>query len=133
MDIPLLVRVSFGGVSEAGEIDTEVYCVNLSSKPFQISVRSASFTTVDEEVGTVVEHGSAPAQMILLPGEAKMVSEVAGWEWDGYVGIELKLRESDASFGLRLSYDLKRSAGEFAIESLGKKGYIVHPSHTSRI
>lgn len=133
MDIPILVRVSLDGVSDAGAIDTEVYCVNLTQQPFQISTRSTSFTTVDEEAGTVVEHGSGPAHVILLPGEATMVGSVAGWEWDGHVGIELRLREAGSATGVRVSYDLKRGEGDYLIEALGRRGRIVPPSHVSRM
>lgn len=133
MDIPILVRVSLAGVADAGQIDTEIYCVNLTQKTFQILTRSDSFTTVDEEVGTVVEHGSLPSEILLLPGEAKQVGDVAGWEWDGYVGLELIIREMESGARLRVSYSLKRSVGDFTIEALGKSGQIVPPSYTNQI
>jgi hypothetical protein len=133
MDIPILVKVSLEGISDAGQVDTEVYCVNLTQQPFQISARSTSFTTVDEEAGTVIEHGSGPAWVILLPGEAKMVGDVAGWEWDGYVGMELRLREVGSTTGLRASFDLKRGAGDFTMKALGKRGQVIPPSHTNQI
>jgi hypothetical protein len=133
MNIPILVRVMLAGVTDAGQVDTEVYCVNLTQKSFQISTRSNSFTTVDEEVGTVVEHGSPPSEVLLLPGEAKQVGDVAGWEWDGYVGLELIFRELESAARLRVSYSLKTSAGDFTIESLGKSGQIVPPSYTNQI
>jgi hypothetical protein len=127
MDIPILVAVSLTGISDAGQIDTEIYCVNLTDKPFQVSTRSTSFTTVDEDTGAVVEHGSSPEQAILLPGEAKKVGDVAGWEWDGHVGIELRFREEGGAADLRASYDLKRAAESFKLETLDKTGRIIPP------
>jgi hypothetical protein len=133
MDFPILIRVTLPGVYDAGQIDTELYCVNLTLKQFQVSTRSNSFTTVDEDVGTVIEHGSEPTEVILLPGEAKKVGDVAGWEWDGYVGIELRFKEDGSGEGMRVSYDLKRAAEGYRIEALGKSGRVVPPSYTRRI
>jgi hypothetical protein len=82
MDLP--------GVTDAGQIDTEVFVVNQTLITYQISSESTSFTTVDEEVGTVVQHGSAPKRIVLRPGEAALIATVRGWEWDGHVGMLIR-------------------------------------------
>lgn len=124
---PLIVRVHVPGVADAGEVDTEVYCVNATSEDFAVDVHSNSFTTVDEEVGTVVEHGSAPVQTWLAPGAAVRVAQVRGWEWDGHVGITVDFTRRADGGRARKTYALKRGAEPYTVPGLGKEGCVVPP------
>ena len=128
MDLPVIVRVWLEGVTNPGEIDAEVYCVNHTDQPFLVTARSTSFTTVDEEAGTALRHGSYPVETLVLPGEAKRVGDVAGWEWDGAVGMQLRFRAVGSAASLRAGYNLRNPAEAFTIEPLGKRGHIIPPS-----
>ncbi|GAB4205320.1 MAG: hypothetical protein OHK0022_31300 [Roseiflexaceae bacterium] len=128
MDLPLLVRVGLGGVTNPTEIDTEIYCVNHTGQPLLVAARSTSFTTVDEESGSAAHHGSRPTQILIGPGEAKMVGDVVGWEWDGAVGMELRFRPVGVATGLRVGYNLRRPGEPLMIEALGERGHLIPPS-----
>ncbi len=127
MDLPLIVKVSLPAREDAGEIDTEVYCVNTTPRRFVVSTRSNSFTTVDDDTGTSVQHGSKPTKIQLGPGEAAIVADVAGWEWDGHVGVDVTYEGGGDT--VHASYALKRSAGSYTIKSVGRTGDIVPPAY----
>ncbi len=127
MELPILVKVWLEGVTNAGEIDAEIYCINQTGQPFLVAARSTSFTTVDEETGSAVHHGSRPVEILIAPGEATLVGDVMGWEWDGVVGMELCFRAVGAAAGVRASYNLKEPQGPYAIEALGKNGFLIPP------
>jgi hypothetical protein len=126
-DLPLIVLVSLPGVTDASDVDSEVYCVNDTGERFWIAVKSSSFTTVDEDAGTVVEHGSAPGTLDLVPGAWAKIGEVRGWEWDGHVGMEVQLWCASAPEWNRQAYGLKRGSGRYTIAGLGREGVIVPP------
>lgn len=86
-ELPHIVCVRIPGVTDASLVDTEVFAVNETLVTYQLFTESTSFTTADEELGTVVEHGSAPRVAALYPGEAALIGTVRGWEWDGHVGV----------------------------------------------
>jgi hypothetical protein len=123
--IPIIVRVDIPGVTDAGEVDAEVYCVNDTGEPFSIRVRSNSFTTVDEDAGTVVRHGSDPVERSLAPGAAVRIAAVRGWEWDGHVGVEVEYRGERGGGWERRTYGLKRSGERFRIDAVAREGCIV--------
>lgn len=127
MDLPLVVKVGLPAPKDAGEIDTEVYCVNTTPHRFVVSTRSNSFTTVDEDTGTAIEHGSKPTKIQLGPGEAALVADVAGWEWDGHVGLDVMYEGGGNT--VRGNYDLKTAAGSYTITSVNKTGDIVPPAY----
>lgn len=129
-ELPIVVNIRLHDRTDAGQIDTEVYCVNITNHVFLVSTQSNSFTTVDEEVGTVVEHGSAPTEVQLASGEAALIGEVAGWEWDGHVGLNLTFQCVDTGSICEASYALKNSSGYYSLHLPGKlsqEGYITPP------
>jgi hypothetical protein len=109
--LPLIVIVCVDARS-AGEVDTEVYCYNTTDRSWHIDVRSDSFTTIDEEVGTVVEHGSPPVSCLVKVDEAVKVADVQGWEWDGSVGIDVAFSVPGSSAKCHKSYFLKFPSGQ---------------------
>lgn len=126
--LPIIVGISVPPTRyDPDAVDTEVYCVNTTSLAYAISVRSESFTTVDEEEGTVVEHGSAPGKHRIQPGEYVMVADVEGWEWDGHVGIEVSFQAEGSSVITVKTYNLKEGGKEFLIAQLKKRGRIIAP------
>ncbi|HEU4328151.1 MAG TPA: hypothetical protein VFS21_33755 [Roseiflexaceae bacterium] len=127
MEIPIIVKVWIEGATNPIEIDAEIYCVNTTDRPFLVATRSTSFTTVDEEVGTAVHHGSRPVEILIGPGEATMVGDVMGWEWDGFVGMDVSFRPAGQATGVRASYNLGESQGRYTIEPLGKNGLLIAP------
>jgi hypothetical protein len=126
--LPILVKVS---VPQNGfnpdAVDAEIYCVNITAETFSISTSSESFTTLDEESGEGVNHGSQPLSFLLLPDEIKLVADVKGWEWDGHVGIKMSFQESGSSTVVTNDYNLKESKEDFLIESLNLKGRVIAP------
>jgi hypothetical protein len=126
-DLPLVVRVPVTHTQfDIDAVDAEVYCVNSTPFEFNVSTRSESFTTVDEESGDTASHGSDPVVRKLAPGVTAMIAAVRGWEWDGHVGIEVKF-ERDGLPTVVKSYNLKSGSGDFTIEPGGRKGRVVSP------
>jgi hypothetical protein len=127
-ELPILVRVTVPKTGfDPDAVDAEIYCVNTTAETFSISTAGESFTTLDEESGEGVKHGSQPLNFLLLPGELKLVADVKGWEWDGHVGIEITFQESGSSEITRKSYNLKQSKKDYLIESLNLKGRVIEP------
>lgn len=116
--IPLIVLVEIDSKS-ADDVDTEVYCLNTTERAWLVDVQSESFTTVDEEVGTVVEHGSPPMSRLVEADEAVKVAEVRGWEWDGYVGIEVTFRVPDSEERYHETYPFRRRNRTIDLPGIG--------------
>ena len=128
-ELPIVVRVPVPQETfDAGAIDTKVYCVNTTPHAFRIAAHSVSFTTVDEETGDAVEHGSQPTDILLEPGATAEIADVAGWEWDGHVGIEVVFERADGKKPpARKSYNLKASStGKQAVPGAGE-GWVIPP------
>jgi guanosine-3',5'-bis(diphosphate) 3'-pyrophosphohydrolase len=125
LDLPILVTVPVAGVTSPDDVDTEVYCVNLTDQIMYVDVRSASFTTFDDDSGGALGHGSPRSRGLLSPGEAKRVGDVAGWEWDGAVHMKLTVRGTGEK--ISADYDLKAPAGQYTIDKLGKEGSVILP------
>lgn len=125
--LPLIVRVTLCGVTDPGEVDTHVYCVNATPDPFEVAVRSASFTTVDEQLGTVICHGSEPRRVLLASSEVARVGEVRGWEWDGYVGLEVEYTACATGRRERRTYSLKRSTAGYRVPGIETQGSLISP------
>ncbi|TND08741.1 MAG: hypothetical protein FD123_1957 [Bacteroidetes bacterium] len=127
--LPLIIRVAVPQtVFNPGAVDTEVYCENTTAYVFIVSVSSGSFTTVDENTGDAVRHGSQPVNAVLQPGEAVPVADVAGWEWDGHVGLEIGFRHEGTGTVIRKSYNLKSSSSDHTIRANGKTGRVILPA-----
>ncbi|CAN5369267.1 hypothetical protein BH09BAC5_BH09BAC5_21850 [soil metagenome] len=127
MNLPKLVRISILQTEfNPSAIDAEVYLVNDTELTFRIAVNSESFTTIDENSGETVEHGSLPAAFISLPGNVHLVANVEGWEWDGHVGVKLYFRENVSEEKSEKVYDLKSSSGDYFIEKMGISGRIIN-------
>lgn len=122
----MIVRVPREGVRDAGEIDTDIYCANLTATPFLVEVRSASFTTVDEATGAALTHGADPVAILLAPGAAAKIGDVAGWEWDGFVGLDLIFQADGAASRVRGRYRVGESAAPF--NAIGIEGRVIAPS-----
>ena len=128
--LPLIVSVSLAGVTDPGEIDTEVYCVNETDDTFTVVVGSTSFTTVDEDHGVVLDHGPPPAHLVLEPGAVQRVATVRGWEWDGHVGVAIEYLHHGSWRRERVSYSLKRPGLSYTIPILGAEGTLILPTWT---
>jgi hypothetical protein len=127
-DLPIVLCLRTPG-ADAGAVDTEVYCINVTCQTLRIAVSSTGFSTIDDE-GTLLHHGSAPVELTLAPGEAACIGDVVAWEWDGHVGLFITFtnvetgRERRATYNLRHGIDHREPrAHAFA----GKGGYITAP------
>ncbi|WP_106640375.1 hypothetical protein [Allosphingosinicella vermicomposti] len=128
-DLPAIVRVSREGVTDATEIDTDIYCANLTPTLFHVEVRSASFTTVDEETGAALAHGADAMAILLAPGATARIGDVAGWEWDGFVGLDIIFQADGATSRTRCRFRLGESVAAF--KALGIEGRLIAPSGCS--
>jgi hypothetical protein len=125
-EIPILVKVKVRQtVFDPDAIDTLIYCVNNTESNFVISSKSESFTTIDEETGETVKHGSQPAEIELQKGEAVKIADVEGWEWDGHVGIEIVFMNDENE--IRKSYDFKRNGKEYVHGHPPFEGLVLDP------
>ena len=124
-ELPHIVCVRIPGVTDASLVDTEVFAMNETSVTYQIFAESTSFTTVDEEVGTVVEHGSTPHVAALHPGEAALIGMVRGWEWDGHVGVLIRFVDAASSAETVRSYAFKRGDERLMLPGGTREGWIV--------
>ena len=129
-ELPLLVCVPIETGGNASLTDTEIYCVNLTSRTFEVAARNESFTTVDEETGAGIAHGSPPKTMVLAPGEAAQVGDVVAWEWDGAVGMNITYTPDGDGPPVFASFLLNWDRGPetLTIPSNGKTGRIATPS-----
>lgn len=127
-NLPLVVRVYLvHSKFDPDAVDAEIYCVNTTETTFSIATKSESFTTVDEETGTVAEHGSSPKIISIASGESVLIADVKGWEWDGHVGINISFLEEGNNSTVVKSYNFKGSKSDFTIPSSGKTGRIIPP------
>lgn len=109
-------------------VDAQVYCINTSESALLISTASESFITVDEETGATADDASKLPEFTLKPGEARLIAEIQGWEWDGHVGIELRFRSPNSKEITKASYNFKSSTADYYIEALKLQGRIIEPS-----
>jgi hypothetical protein len=127
-ELPIIVRVSIPQTRyNPDAVDADIYCVNTTSQSFSVAVTSQSFTTVDEENGLTVEHGSAPGQYVLSAGECVWVASVEGWEWDGHIGLEVTFKAGGSGAMIVRTYNLKEGGKEFLLAPLNIKGRVISP------
>ena len=129
-DLPIVVTMRTPGTN-AGAVDTEVYCINVTGETVCINVSSTGFSTIDDE-GTLLHHGSAPLELTLAPGEAARIGDVVAWEWDGHVGLFVTFMDAESGRVRRATYNLKHGIGHrppppHAFEAKG--GYVTPPGH----
>ena len=92
--------------TNAGAVDTEVHCINVTREPVRIAVSSTGFSTIDDE-GTLLHHGSAPVELTLAPSEAARIGDVVAWEWDGHVGLFVTFTDVGTGRVRRVTYNLR--------------------------
>jgi hypothetical protein len=127
-ELPIILNIRVPG-TDAGAVDTEVYCVNVTPHAFGVAASGASMSTIDDD-GTVMEHGAPPVQLQLRPGEAGRIADVVAWEWDGWVALRVVFKNLATGVASRALYSLAkgidqrtwRASGEFV-----KSGYISPP------
>jgi hypothetical protein len=127
-DLPVVLTLHTPGTN-AGAVDTEVYCINVTREAVRIAVSSTGFSTIDDE-GTLLHHGSPPLDLRLAPGEAARIADVVAWEWDGHVGLFIVFTDVETGRVRRAAYNLRhgidhRNAQPHAFP--GKGGYITPP------
>ena len=133
-DLPIVLTLHTPGTN-AGAVDTEVYCINVTREAVRIAVSSTGFSTIDDE-GTLLHHGSAPVELSLVPGEAARIGDVVAWEWDGHVGLFITFTDIESGRVRRGTYNLRhgidhRKPQPHAFD--GKGGYITPPGHLETI
>lgn len=128
MEIPLLIRVDVPFTTfDPDAPDAQIYCVNETQNPFEINSNSTSFTAIDEELGESISHGSAPVKKIILQGESALIADVLGWEWDGFVGLELTFINLTEKKSIVKNYNLKSGSGDYFSENSDLSGRIIPP------
>jgi hypothetical protein len=132
-DLPIVLCLRTSG-ADAGAVDTEVYCVNVTGEAVRIAVSSTGFSSIDDE-GTLLHHGSAPVELTLAPGEAARIGDVVAWEWDGHVGLFITFTDVESGRVRRATYNLRhgidhREPRPHAFAARG--GYITPPAHVQR-
>jgi hypothetical protein len=128
-DLPIVLTLHAPG-TDAGAVDTEVYCINVTREAVRIAVSSTGFSAIDDE-GTLLHHGSAPVELTLAPGEAARIGDVVAWEWDGCVGLFIIFTDVESRRVRRATYNLRhgidnREPPPHAFDAKG--GYITPPS-----
>lgn len=128
MEIPLIIRVDIPFTTFNPDApDTHIYCVNETQQSFHITTNSTSFTTIDEESGESVSHGSSPFEKIIHPGDVVQIANVLGWEWDGFVGIAVCFKNLSDNRQINCSYNLKSGVGDYFDVKSELAGRIVPP------
>lgn len=128
--LPIIVRIPVPQEKfDPDAIDTEVYCVNITNDNYRIEILPESFTTIDEESGATAAHGSPETHFMLGPGESAQAAEVAGWEWDGHVGIAVCFTNISNGAVSKRSYNLKHSVRSFFLSQHGKEGRVIPPEN----
>jgi hypothetical protein len=127
-ELPIVLVLRAPGLN-AGAVDTQVQCVNVTSRAYRIEVSSTGFTTIDDD-GTLLHHGSVPVQLTLAPGESGPIADVVAWEWDGHVGLFIVFTEVETGQVCRATYNLKHGAGHRPQDPAvgATSGYITPPT-----
>jgi len=105
-------------------IDARIYCINTSDGELAIGISGESFMTVDEESGETADD-AATERFFLKPGEVHLIAEIAGWEWDGHVGMKITYAPLSGGKSISRSYDFKSGNSNYKIESLNLQGRVV--------
>ena len=133
-ELPIVLNIRTPG-TDAGAVDTEVYCVNVTPDAFRVAASSTSFSTVDDE-GTVMEHGAPPVELELRPGEAGRISDVVAWEWDGAVMLLVMFTNLATGVAYRALYSLAKGIDHRRWRlsgALEKSGYVSPPTLVSLV
>ncbi len=120
-----IVRVSIVQTTfNPDAVDAQIYCINTGETDLNVKLLSESFITIDEESGDTADDSTAE-EFSLTPGEVRLISEIAGWEWDGHVGMKISYAPVDRGKSVVKSYDFKSGSGDYRITSLNLEGRIV--------
>lgn len=120
-----IVRVSVEQkIFDPDAVDAQIYCINTSGLDILVSTSNESFITIDEETGATANDNSSE-RFILKPGEVRLISEIAGWEWDGHVGMKISYAPVVGGKSVSKSYNFKSASGNYRIDSLNLKGRVI--------
>lgn len=121
----LIVRVNVEQTKfDIDAVDARVYRINTSEKELVVDTSGESFMTIDEESGATADDNSSD-RFILKPGEVRLIAEIAGWEWDGHVGMKISYAPVAGGGSTSKSYDFKSGNGDYMIELLKLQGRVV--------
>jgi hypothetical protein len=90
-------------------VDTEIYVYNSSEKTIELKIKNSSFITIDEENGNTAGPSSDFVLIKIKPNSFAIIAEIQGWEWDGFVGLEI----TDVKTGKEFCYNLKNAGKPF--------------------
>jgi hypothetical protein len=122
-----LIRISVEQtVFDPDAIDTRIYVLNCSQEEVLIECLNASFITLDDS-GTATAAGNEKKSFKLQVGEVKLITEVAGWEWDGFVGAELMVISEQSQIKEEISFNFKHSDGDIFLPFINKTGRNIVP------
>jgi len=128
-ELPIILNIRTPG-TDAGAVDTEVYCVNVTRYAFRVAASSASFSIIDDD-GTIMHHGAPAVELELRPGDAARISDVVAWEWDGRVGLLVAFTNLASGVACRAVYSLSLDIDQRTWRPSGvreKSGYISPPT-----
>lgn len=105
-------------------IDAQIYCINTSETQLQVDISGESFITIDEDSGETADDKFSD-RFKLAPGEVRLISEIAGWEWDGHVGMAIECSSPIDSQRFRTTYNFKSGSENYYVASLGLEGRVI--------
>lgn len=94
--------------------DTIIYLFNPSDSAIDVTIKNASFITVDEDNGNTAGPSDDIVRIQLKPKSIEKITEIAGWEWDGFVGLEI----TDLKTGKEFRFNLKNGGKPFHQENI---------------
>jgi hypothetical protein len=97
-----------------------IYLQNDTDRTFVATVISKFFTTVDEDSGEVLYHGSGGTDVELAPGQRVRVGDILGWEWDSVLDFRVEFRHARSTEPRRVSYTLRSQGHLRHIDGLGE-------------
>lgn len=104
----------------ADDVVDVIYLQNDTERTYVATVRAKFSTTVDDESGEALHHGSAGTEVELAPGERARVGDIVGWELDSYLGFDIEFRRAEDCGSRRVHYDLGAGGRMRHVAGLGE-------------
>jgi hypothetical protein len=105
----------------------DIYLLNRGNESFEIEAAADFSTTVNEDIGQTLVHGSRPNTLILSPGAYALVGDIIEWELDSALWFDIFFRKKKGTQWYWLSYHLKGSDAKIVIPQLSIECWVVEP------
>ncbi len=118
-DLPTVIVKETESHHTADDVVEIIYLQNDTDRIWVATVRANFTTTVDDESGQALHHGSAGTEVKLAPGERARVGDVLGWELDSSLGLQIEFRHPEGNGARVVHYMLEFGGPTREVDGLG--------------